>query len=851
MSTSRHIDKICIAVVAVTLALTILFLCGERIGISVMSKAVKYESTLFDTSYVHRIDIVMNDWDAFIETCENEEYAVCTVVVDGEKHANIAIRAKGNTSLSSVRTSGTDRYSFKLEFDRYEAGNTLDGLDKLCLNNLIQDNTMMKDYIVYQLMSDFGADSPLCSFAYLTVNGEDWGLYLAVEGIEDSFLSRNYGSDTGDLYKPDSLSFGGGRGNGKGFNMDDFDFGEDGQETDAQEANGSQSGSSGSQDASSAAQPTDGNDFPGDFPSDGSFPGMPGSDGEQDGFSFDGSFPGMPGYDGEQGGFSFDGSFPGMPGSDGEQGGFSFDGSFPGMPGSDGEQGGFYFDGSFPGMPGSDSEQSGSPSGGSFPGMPGSDSEQSGSPSGGSFPGMPGSDGGKGGFSFGGMGSDDVKLKYIDDDPDSYPNIFDNAKTDVTYADQKRLIESLEKLSSYTDLEDVLDMDEVLRYFVVHNFVCNGDSYTGSMIHNYYLHESDGKLGMIPWDYNLAFGTFQGNNASGTVNASVDSPVSGSLDDRPMVGWIFSDESYTAQYHALFSEFLQKWFTNGELEQLIADTAEMIRPYVEKDPTKFCTTEEFDQGVAALSQFVLLRAEAVSRQLAGDETAVETGSLNLTDMGSMGGGMGGGKMPGGSEQSFSGSFNALSMITLTGKDGNEADVSAVIGDVSAITTVTLADGTTIDLTSTDVKDLMRTDLSTVVSVTDQDGAVTDLSEYTITVNVPSGRTGGGRGNAEKQPQDGAPGESQDGTPGESQDGVPGETPNGAPGETQGETSAKQTDTEGKDSNGARPQFSGLNVSFDPTAMTQGKNSKTSFWILLGVSALVLAAGLFVAIKKKY
>ena len=27
--------------------------------------------------------------------------------------------------------------------------------------------------------------------------------------------------------------------------------------------------------------------------------------------------------------------------------------------------------------------------------------------------------------------------------------------------------------------------DEVLRYFVVHNFVVNGDSYTGSMIHNY------------------------------------------------------------------------------------------------------------------------------------------------------------------------------------------------------------------------------------------------------------------------------------------------------------------------------------------------------------------------------
>ena len=59
---------------------------------------------------------------------------------------------------------------------------------------------------------------------YITVNGEDWGLYLAVEGVEEAFLERNYGADYGELYKPDSMSFGGGRGNGKDFNMDEFDF---------------------------------------------------------------------------------------------------------------------------------------------------------------------------------------------------------------------------------------------------------------------------------------------------------------------------------------------------------------------------------------------------------------------------------------------------------------------------------------------------------------------------------------------------------------------------------------------------------------------------------------------------
>lgn len=174
----------------------------------------------------------MNDWDSFIETCENEEYSPCSVIIDGESCKNVGIRAKGNTSLSSVKTLGSKRYSFKIEFDHYESGKSYYGLDKLSLNNLIQDNTMMKDYLVYQMMADFGADAPLCSFVYITVNGEDWGLYLAVEGVEDSFLQRNYGSDSGELYKPDSMSNGGGRGNGKDFNFEDFgDF--DGSEIDS------------------------------------------------------------------------------------------------------------------------------------------------------------------------------------------------------------------------------------------------------------------------------------------------------------------------------------------------------------------------------------------------------------------------------------------------------------------------------------------------------------------------------------------------------------------------------------------------------------------------------------------
>lgn len=110
---------------------------------------------------------------------------------------------------------------------------------------------------------------------------------------------------------------------------------------------------------------------------------------------------------------------------------------------------------------------------------------------------------------FGGFGSGDAgaSLKYTDDEISSYPDIFDNAETKVDEADEQRVVAALKQLSE-GNVESSVDTDEVIRSFTAHNFVISYDSYTGSMLHNYYLYENDGKLSMIPWDYNLAFGGF-------------------------------------------------------------------------------------------------------------------------------------------------------------------------------------------------------------------------------------------------------------------------------------------------------------------------------------------------------
>ena len=647
----KYIDRVCCVVLALTVLVSGLFVGAAASGVIAADTSMGYESRLFDQSRVHTIDIVMQDWEAFLDTATSEEYSACHLVIDGESYKNVAIRGKGNTSLSSVATYGNDRYSFKVEFDHYQTGHTYYGLDKLSLNNLIQDNTYLKDYLAYTLMNKMGVAAPLCSFVQINVNGEPWGLYLAVEGVEDAFLQRNYGKDHGELYKPDSMSFGGGRGNGRDFDMDEvaekfgfsFGDGEDGESTftipdmsdiptmpegfDPSEMTGSFGGSSGGQAAT--AQPT-ATATPEPTATPMPSPGMGGdggSAGASSGMPAGGEAPAMP-TDG-----AMDGASSGMPAG----------GEAPAMP-TDGTM-----DSASSGMPAmpdasAQPQASASPETPSAPGgmMPDMSSFQL--PEGMEMPDM-------GGFGGGfGMGSDDVKLVYSDDDPSSYSNIFNNAKTDVTAADQARLIAAIKALNEGDT--SAVDTDEVIRYMAVHNFLCNDDSYTGMMVHNYYLYEEDGVLEMIPWDYNLAYGGFSGgmggNGATSTVNTTISRLVSnGSDSDRPMAGWITANEEYMAQYLDMYREFMATAFDSGWFSAEFDRVRAMIDPYVQADPTAFCTYEEFQTAADTLKAFCLKRAQSVNNQLRGDSTRVDASELDLSVMGTMnnGGGFGGG--PGG------------------------------------------------------------------------------------------------------------------------------------------------------------------------------------------------------------
>lgn len=505
MVSNKHISSIIMVVMAIATACCLLCVVFSDKLTTIAGGTgvnVEYESKLFDTSEVIEIDIQMDEetWNDMLENALSEEYYTCDVIINGEKFSNVAIRPKGNTSLSAIAMDpDTDRYSFKLEFGHFVEGQTCYGLDKLILNNNYADATNMKEAIVYDMYQFLDADASLYNYATVYLNGEYKGVYLALEAVEQSFMLRNYGTQDGKIYKPESMGMGGGN-----------------------------------------------------------------SDKEEGG-----GFGGMP----DLGDFGKDGERP-------DFGGFGNGGEMP----------------DFGNMP----DSSGFGEGGEMPDM-------------GNFSG--------GGFSMGGGGAN---LNYTDDELDSYSTIWEGEITPTTDKDHKRVVKALKNISEGNDLEEYLDIDNVLKYMAVHTFVVNMDSLSGGMAHNYYLYEYDGKLNVLPWDYNLSLGGMSmGNSQSATemVNDAIDT----SFSSTHFFDALLEDEEYLAQYHEYLRQLVDEYVNGGRFDEVYNRITSQIDSLVETDPTAFYSYDEYVEAKEVLYQVINLRAESVDGQLNGTIPSTDDG----------------------------------------------------------------------------------------------------------------------------------------------------------------------------------------------------------------------------------
>lgn len=124
---------------------------------------------------------------------------VPAILSEGDRiYEKVGIHLKG--AAGSYREIDGDKPALTLNFDKFVRDQKFHGLDKLSLNNSVQDPTYMTEAICSELFLAAGVPTPRTSHARVSLNGRDLGLYVLKEGFDKTFLKRHFKNPNGNLY---------------------------------------------------------------------------------------------------------------------------------------------------------------------------------------------------------------------------------------------------------------------------------------------------------------------------------------------------------------------------------------------------------------------------------------------------------------------------------------------------------------------------------------------------------------------------------------------------------------------------------------------------------------------------
>jgi hypothetical protein len=130
-------------------------------------------------------------------TQEGRVVVKASVIEDGRVYTNVALHLKG--AAGSYRPID-DQPAFTLSFDKFTKGQEFHGLDKISLNNSVQDPSFLSEKICREIFNAAGVPAPGATHAIVELNGNNLGVYVLVEGWGKRFLKRHFKNPRGNLY---------------------------------------------------------------------------------------------------------------------------------------------------------------------------------------------------------------------------------------------------------------------------------------------------------------------------------------------------------------------------------------------------------------------------------------------------------------------------------------------------------------------------------------------------------------------------------------------------------------------------------------------------------------------------
>lgn len=133
---------------------------------------------------------------------EPRTYVEADLTFDGETH-RVGLRLKGQNSFQPIG----EKPSFRISVDEYEPNERVASLKDIVLNNMANDPSMMHERLAYLVAREAGLPASRATHALVTVNGEPYGLYAAVEAVKKRMLKRWFDDEEGPLFEAPDVDF--------------------------------------------------------------------------------------------------------------------------------------------------------------------------------------------------------------------------------------------------------------------------------------------------------------------------------------------------------------------------------------------------------------------------------------------------------------------------------------------------------------------------------------------------------------------------------------------------------------------------------------------------------------------
>jgi hypothetical protein len=119
------------------------------------------------------------------------------VQVDDVLYRDVGMHLKGRSGSFRPLDS---KPGLTLKFNKFRKGQRFHGLEKIHLNNEVQDPSFMTEIICSQMFREAGVPAARATNARLELNGRTLGFYVLVEGVTEDFLGLYFENTQGNLY---------------------------------------------------------------------------------------------------------------------------------------------------------------------------------------------------------------------------------------------------------------------------------------------------------------------------------------------------------------------------------------------------------------------------------------------------------------------------------------------------------------------------------------------------------------------------------------------------------------------------------------------------------------------------